>query len=1300
MKGRIFYSCLLIWLCILGLITASFAQTITTGTVTPTSVCSGGTVTVTFVTSGTFAASNTFTAQLSDPTGAFPANPTAIGTVKNAGTLTATIPANTAGGSSYRIRVVSSAPARVGTNSLVALTVNAPPNPTVTVPNPYCEGDPATALSATPSTGGTLNWYGTNATGGTRSGNAPTPNTSVIGTTPYYVSQTIGGCEGPRTSVPVTVKDKPNAPGASPIGYCVGQAASPLTATAVAGATLNWYTVPSNGTALSGAPTPSTTGAGSTTYYVSQTLNGCEGPRASIVVTVSAPPAAPTAPAPTTYCQGAQAIALSASGQGLKWYGTAATGGTASPTPTTPATTTDGTTNYYVSQTVNGCESARTAIAVVVKPQPASPTIPTTAPSYCQSQTAVALSATPSTGGTLNWYGTNATGGTPSPTANTPVTTQAGTVNYYVSQTVNSCESNRASIPVTIKSTPSAPTVASPVTACQSQTAVALTAAPSTGGTLNWYGTAPTGGTPSSAAPAPSTTALGSTTYYVSQSVAGCEGPRASLTVTVSPVPAPPTATAPAPFCQGATVQSLTATGQGLKWYGTAATGGTGSSNPTIPSTTTVGPATYYVTQTVNGCESGRTPIAVSIKPTPSAPATSAIEFCQGTPAPVLSATFVTNATPKWYGTAATGGTGATIPPALSNNTPGTTTYYVSQTLESCESPRASVNVRVKALPAAPGVNSISYCNNQVAQPLQAQGAELKWFDLTGNPLGGVPTPNTSIVGDQTFGVSQTVDNCEGPKATLTVTIKPLPGAPGVSPVSYCQKQQDQPAQNIDPLKANGSDLRWYTTDNNSIPNAPIPSIDQAGVQTYQVSQVVNGCEGAKATLQVTVNAVAAPVVPKPLVAYCINDNATPLEAVAASGASLRWIDPYNRPTNDAPTPSTLNTNVDPQGDAFYVYQIGANGCYSARSMIRVVVNTTPTLALVAPVASVNLGQTAPLHLRFTGSGPYSYTLTGGYAGTSRTSDTTIAVLPRGNTTYQVTAVQNGCGIGLPGNPATAMVTVRVPTVSTELISSSTLCAGTSLVVPFTTTGEFNQGNQFQIELASAADTSKKYDVLATANSSPVTGDLPSALPSGQYFVRVKASNPGIGVTGSNSPTMLTVRSLPSATLAGTQNIYEGTPANLTITLGGDGPWTIAYADSIRSYSAIATTNPYVSEVRPARTTNYRITSVSNSCGTGPSSGTATVAVLPLLGVEDNSLDPLVKTYPVPTTTTITVELDLPLTRDPATLTVIDFRGRTILQQLTRNRRNELDLTSQPNGLYMLRIQVGDRQTARKILKQ
>ncbi|MBO9703467.1 MAG: T9SS type A sorting domain-containing protein [Sporocytophaga sp.] len=75
------------------------------------------------------------------------------------------------------------------------------------------------------------------------------------------------------------------APGVTAaVSYELGDAAVALTAN---GSNLKWYNVATAGTPLASAPVPNTSAPGKVTYYVSQTLNGCEGPRAAITVTIT-----------------------------------------------------------------------------------------------------------------------------------------------------------------------------------------------------------------------------------------------------------------------------------------------------------------------------------------------------------------------------------------------------------------------------------------------------------------------------------------------------------------------------------------------------------------------------------------------------------------------------------------------------------------------------------------------------------------------------------------------------------------------------------------------------------------------------------------------------------------------------------------------------------------------------------------------------------------------------------------------------------------------------------------------------
>jgi len=102
-------------------------NTITTNTaIAGSPFCAGTSVNVPFAITGTFTGGNIFTAQLSNSAGSFAA-PTSIGslTQTTAGTIAATIPAGTASGAGYRIRVVSSSPVVTGSDNTVNLTVNA-----------------------------------------------------------------------------------------------------------------------------------------------------------------------------------------------------------------------------------------------------------------------------------------------------------------------------------------------------------------------------------------------------------------------------------------------------------------------------------------------------------------------------------------------------------------------------------------------------------------------------------------------------------------------------------------------------------------------------------------------------------------------------------------------------------------------------------------------------------------------------------------------------------------------------------------------------------------------------------------------------------------------------------------------------------------------------------------------------------------------------------------------------------------------------------------------------------------------
>jgi hypothetical protein len=158
--------------------------------------------------------------------------------------------------------------------------------------------------------------------------------------------------------------------------YCQGATATSLSATALTANTLRWYTQPTGGTYTTTAPVPSTTTAGTYTYYVSQAnANNDESMRAAITVTVNALPATPviTASGSTTFCTGGSVDLTSSANSGNVWSNNA----------TTATITVNATGNYSVTVTdANGCSSVSTPISVNVSNAPA-PTISATSTQAC-----------------------------------------------------------------------------------------------------------------------------------------------------------------------------------------------------------------------------------------------------------------------------------------------------------------------------------------------------------------------------------------------------------------------------------------------------------------------------------------------------------------------------------------------------------------------------------------------------------------------------------------------------------------------------------------------------------------------------------------------------------------------------------------------------------------------------------------------------------------------------------------------------------------------------------------------------
>lgn len=240
----------------------------------------------------------------------------------------------------------------------------------------YCDGDPIADLTVVSGGWGTVNWYsdpGLTTLIGT--GTTFTPS-STIGSTTYYAAETEGvlGCVGPSDQVTITINPIPAAPSWSgTTTYCDGDIPTPIAGIASLGGTMTWYDAPPPAFVLSTLnsynPTLVVPGL---SLWLTETANGCESPATQIDVTVNPTPAPPVVTGTIQYCEGDTPTPLTATaglGGAISWENA---GGSVLGTGTnfTPPMT-NGTTDYYVYETLNGCTSNASIVSVTVDPAPA-----------------------------------------------------------------------------------------------------------------------------------------------------------------------------------------------------------------------------------------------------------------------------------------------------------------------------------------------------------------------------------------------------------------------------------------------------------------------------------------------------------------------------------------------------------------------------------------------------------------------------------------------------------------------------------------------------------------------------------------------------------------------------------------------------------------------------------------------------------------------------------------------------------------------------------------------------------------
>jgi len=456
--------------------------------------------------------------------------------------------------------------------------------------SPLCQDMTDTLrLSVTPMTPGeTFTWSGPAGFTSTLEFPTLTPFDSTNVGTYQVIGVTQYGCVDSAT-LTASLVPIPATPIITDRNYCQGQTWVPFTV--VATGTVYWWPGPVGGTSTLIAPSISTIPGVPGVYHVwaSQKIGSCESLRGTDSVRITTTPPAPAVTGLESYCQfigPLDTLVVHTTLTGVQLWYTGATGGVAQPTEIWPNLNVAGSYTYYVAQVDSGCYSARTAVTTVIHPKP---TPPVNSPRrYCQYRDAIPLEVVPSiTGDFLTFFYSGAPGGTLG--FPTPQTDTVKIDTFYANETSVpwGCISDKILVQVPVIAQPPAPRTHD-TAYCQFLNNIyplTLGVDSAANSFLNWYQDGI-----NMPKPTPSTQNVGTTTWYVSQTVDGCESDSAAISVNIVPLPAPHIVLSRDWVCQ---YDSITMWYQGIilppqpgyQWYlpgGDSAANGTNLNEPSI----------------------------------------------------------------------------------------------------------------------------------------------------------------------------------------------------------------------------------------------------------------------------------------------------------------------------------------------------------------------------------------------------------------------------------------------------------------------------------------------------------------------------------------------------------------------------------------------------------------------------------------------------------------------------------------------------------------------------------------------
>lgn len=401
--------------------------------------CQGDTFTVAYGVLYNFKPGNSFTVQLSDANGSF-ASPTNIGSTNSSsgGIITCVIPANTAYGTGYRIRIVATNPYKISCDDgyNISIGTQLPAKPVSSNNGPVCRKNTLHLYTSSSTSGVYYKWIGPNNYTSSQQ-NPSITNTTMLNSGSYIAQAFLLGCHRDDTTIVVIkpLPDSTNVSANTPI--CAGDTLKITNSDTSSGITYSW-TGPNSFTSTSKNFFIANAGANASgNYIVTATLNGCTFKDTAAAV-VNIVPVKPVITTNTPLCEGDSLRLNSVSTTpGVSYSWTGQNGFTSSIKDTGIGNAVVGQSgDYIVTATLLNCSSKDTE-TVLIKPNPQNVTAASNTP-VCPGTTLNLTGGSSTSGVSWSWSGPSSySATTQNASRNNMQTAWAGT--YTVTATLNGC---------------------------------------------------------------------------------------------------------------------------------------------------------------------------------------------------------------------------------------------------------------------------------------------------------------------------------------------------------------------------------------------------------------------------------------------------------------------------------------------------------------------------------------------------------------------------------------------------------------------------------------------------------------------------------------------------------------------------------------------------------------------------------------------------------------------------------------------------------------------------------------------